>query len=707
MAKRKSLAAEIHNQDDVLQPGSDEGRAREILGGEDLSLEEKLRQLGEIWAAGIPAAGPGPVVDPLVRPLLSVCIPTYERAEYLFALLLTLAGEFARTPGLGARVEVVVVDNASTDLTASVVELARGSLPQLHYHCHELNIGPDPNFFRALALARGEYQWLLGDDELVLPGGLARIVAELDAHAPDHLYLNFQMVTIRRELLNADYLHGLNRQPHSLLGLLKKIGYVRGFALISAHVFRTTPFRAHCEPDLVEALSFYPLLPVLLKAFAATGNCRQLFEPSIAHRVNNRFPDPLAVNHTRVLGLVRVLNLLMTKYGVLTPGDVREIFEYASENHTGWYFVDELARGCEQLLAGKYNLPIEDCDSIQTFFGLVGGPSAARLLQDLVAIRFNRDKPIMARAAITTKSARFSALFLVEGGADLRALPARLPRDERFRFSVELICVMVNWPLSREVVECFDQVIAMPQHLVGSRVDLFNLLGIQARAEELLFLPVCDEASGQRAVTLLLETYAAAGTLQPGAGSGRAAPLPARLDLALGMTGRPSAGSLTWQAIAGAVQRGRPIPELQGLGISRRLFFRFRGCDLVLYKDRPSLGLLDLAFRARREVAWEITGNAADAPPPPAGLLAAAAASYIYFFRSLRTLPIWESELVRPVRLRLGRVRRLRPRSRLSWLGARIGYLLVETFGFAVPWGRELRSAWRTVKKRFVKGPKR
>ena len=49
-------------------------------------------------------------------PLVSLCIPTFERADLLANLLTTLAQEV--TPALAASVEVLVADNASGDHTA-------------------------------------------------------------------------------------------------------------------------------------------------------------------------------------------------------------------------------------------------------------------------------------------------------------------------------------------------------------------------------------------------------------------------------------------------------------------------------------------------------------------------------------------------------------------------------------------------------------
>jgi glycosyltransferase involved in cell wall biosynthesis len=58
------------------------------------------------------------------RPLLSVCIPTYNRAGYLHECLSSI-----ETRGLDNLVEVVVSDNASTDDTLDVLKEFANRLP--------------------------------------------------------------------------------------------------------------------------------------------------------------------------------------------------------------------------------------------------------------------------------------------------------------------------------------------------------------------------------------------------------------------------------------------------------------------------------------------------------------------------------------------------------------------------------------------------
>jgi glycosyltransferase involved in cell wall biosynthesis len=109
-------------------------------------------------------------------PLVSVCVPTYNYARFLPR---TIESVLAQTH---ADIELVVLDDASTDDTAAVV--ARyASDERLRFERHERNIGLFANFNRCLEVARGEYVKLLCADDWLHPRSLEDALAAL-ASAP-------------------------------------------------------------------------------------------------------------------------------------------------------------------------------------------------------------------------------------------------------------------------------------------------------------------------------------------------------------------------------------------------------------------------------------------------------------------------------------------------------------------------------------------
>jgi len=92
------------------------------------------------------------------NPLLSIVIPTYNRADFLDCCLKV------HIPLAKAHnIQIFVSDNASTDTTKEIVQKWMEEYPLIRYHCNDTNIGPDKNFERALKYPQTEYVWLLGD----------------------------------------------------------------------------------------------------------------------------------------------------------------------------------------------------------------------------------------------------------------------------------------------------------------------------------------------------------------------------------------------------------------------------------------------------------------------------------------------------------------------------------------------------------------
>jgi glycosyltransferase involved in cell wall biosynthesis len=108
-------------------------------------------------------------------PRVTVCIPTYNRSEYLTQCLASLLAQTFTD------FEVIISDNCSTDGTSEV--LRRFADPRIRYYRNTTNIGVFPNMNRCLELATGDYVSILHDDDLYAPRFLEREAQVLD-HNP-------------------------------------------------------------------------------------------------------------------------------------------------------------------------------------------------------------------------------------------------------------------------------------------------------------------------------------------------------------------------------------------------------------------------------------------------------------------------------------------------------------------------------------------
>lgn len=122
---------------------------------------------------------------------LSICIPTYNRANFLRSAL----SRFETHYGFAFPYEIVVSDNASEDNTADVVaEFAARGLP-IRYYRRATNGGSLANTVCAFHQAIGDYVLYHADDDFLVPEGLKKAIAYLDAnpdvsacHTPWYLY---------------------------------------------------------------------------------------------------------------------------------------------------------------------------------------------------------------------------------------------------------------------------------------------------------------------------------------------------------------------------------------------------------------------------------------------------------------------------------------------------------------------------------------
>jgi abequosyltransferase len=122
---------------------------------------------------------------------LSICIPVYNFGAFLGQTLESVLGQASD------EVEIVVLDGGSTDDTPGVVQRLQARFPRLRYHRLEKRGGIDRDMARCVDLARGDYCWLLGGDDLARPDAIPRLLEELrsgcDVYLLESMLCTFEM----------------------------------------------------------------------------------------------------------------------------------------------------------------------------------------------------------------------------------------------------------------------------------------------------------------------------------------------------------------------------------------------------------------------------------------------------------------------------------------------------------------------------------
>ena len=97
--------------------------------------------------------------------ILSICIPTYNRANYLNYCLKNL---LPHVFNFKDEVEIIIIDNNSTDDTFSILNKYLIEYPFIKYHKNDYNKGYTGNQILAYTLPKGFYTAFLSDDDVYL-----------------------------------------------------------------------------------------------------------------------------------------------------------------------------------------------------------------------------------------------------------------------------------------------------------------------------------------------------------------------------------------------------------------------------------------------------------------------------------------------------------------------------------------------------------
>jgi glycosyltransferase involved in cell wall biosynthesis len=118
--------------------------------------------------------------------LLTVAIPSHNATHYLDEAIRSVLAE----PEFGRDVDLCISDNSPSESTTELIRSHYQGNPAIQHHRSLAYDSLDANVNRAVELARGTYVWIFGDDDLIVPGVLGRLVAFLEEKQPDLVVLN-------------------------------------------------------------------------------------------------------------------------------------------------------------------------------------------------------------------------------------------------------------------------------------------------------------------------------------------------------------------------------------------------------------------------------------------------------------------------------------------------------------------------------------
>lgn len=215
-------------------------------------------------------------------PILSICIPTFNRAKYLDNLLRNLS-EIKRQHANA--IEIHVSDNSSTDNTQAIIGKWADAL-SLKVVVQPENIGGTRNIVEVTRNARSRWAITIGDDDVFIPENLTKLLDVLRSSDPREWIL----VGIANKQGNEYLLGNLSSgqySPRMLRWVFLKRG-ISCFGFIGMHVIPTHSLPNYWKllSEPIEGWNSWPHLALFLRHVMHNGRTRILRLPVVISSPN-------------------------------------------------------------------------------------------------------------------------------------------------------------------------------------------------------------------------------------------------------------------------------------------------------------------------------------------------------------------------------------------------------------------------------------
>lgn len=265
-------------------------------------------------------------------PLLSICIPTYNRAGHLEKLLRFLRANILQNPRYS--IEVIAVNNASTDGTREMLDGLQDDRIRIIHRDEHLPTAEE-NIFRSIQYCTGEFIWFLGDDDVPMLENFDDHYALIEGSSHDFLLFNPAIADSRGTIVVLQNVK-MNRLLLELpiAEMVAMIGCFFTLAGISNGIMRRRMMTTERGLHFMAISQIYSMVAWMIDA-AKTARCVFVNAPLVYYRENDysdghwqRVAARLGVGDQYFwsTGVVKLLRELIVQ-GALTPADIGRIRE--------------------------------------------------------------------------------------------------------------------------------------------------------------------------------------------------------------------------------------------------------------------------------------------------------------------------------------------------------------------------------------------
>lgn len=212
-----------------------------------------------------------------MQPLLSICIPTYNRADYLAENITVIAQQLGEHKD---SVEFVISDNGSKDNTKETILHLKSSYNlNLTYYFQENPLDFEDNFDFVVDKSHGTYVYLMGDDDIVSPDFISIIIRlfnkgyqvihfnklEGDARCSNNKLFHRDFTELERKFTAPDFIKNLLWRPNFMSSIIfsKKVweeGFCEELRSMYGYRFLGRIYNGALKQDVSCCYYYMPLL---------------------------------------------------------------------------------------------------------------------------------------------------------------------------------------------------------------------------------------------------------------------------------------------------------------------------------------------------------------------------------------------------------------------------------------------------------------
>lgn len=169
------------------------------------------------------------------KPILSICISTYNREKCLKSLLDSIIAQ----EWFSDEIEICIYNDPSKDDTQWMVELYKKNHSNIKYHRNDVRIGMIPSILNVAKMGSGEYIWLFSDDDIMDPTAIKTMLDLIKKEKPWLIINKFLWFKDESELKHDNV--------NSFGNIVNVIGIENFFDYLSTVKYSIDGYMMHCS----------------------------------------------------------------------------------------------------------------------------------------------------------------------------------------------------------------------------------------------------------------------------------------------------------------------------------------------------------------------------------------------------------------------------------------------------------------------------